>query len=132
MTVTDSIGDLLTRIRNAIRAKQETVEIPSSNVKLRIAKILFDEGFVSRCEELTRGSKKVIKITLKYRENKKNIISNIERVSTPGRHMYVTKNRVPMVLRGFGIAIVSNSSGIMTDNECRKLKIGGEILCKIW
>ena len=132
MYLTDSIGDMLTRIRNAARIGDEAVDIPASRVKLAIANLLKDEGFVSKVESLTKRTKKVLRLTLKYGIKKKNIISSIKRISTPGKRIYVGKDRIPRIKSGFGIAILSTSKGIMTDEKARKMGIGGELICHVW
>lgn len=132
MYLTDSIADMLTRIRNAALVRDESVDIPFSRVKLAIAQIIKDEGFVSKIESLTKMNKKIIRLTLKYNKQKKNIISEIKRISTPGRRIYVGKDKLPRVKSGFGISIISTSKGIVTDSQARKLGVGGELICHIW
>jgi small subunit ribosomal protein S8 len=132
MYLTDSIGDMLTRIRNAAKVCDETVDIPMSRVKLVIANILKDEGFVSKVEQLTKRNKKIIRVTLKYGSKKKNAISQIVRISTPGRRVYSGKDDIHQVRGGFGMSIISTSKGIISDAEARKQGVGGEVLCKIW
>lgn len=127
---TDPIADFLTRIRNAQSARRETVESPSSKVKMKIAKILETEGFVSDVRERSEGAKKMISMTLKY-EQQAPRISSIRRISKPGLRVYRKSNELPRVLSGLGIAIVSTSVGIMTNTEARRRKLGGEILCEI-
>ena len=128
--MTDVIADMLTRIRNALSAKHETVEIPASNTKKAIADILLQEGYISdvKVEEGVQGT---IVITLKYDKNVK-VITGLKRVSKPGLRVYASKDELPRVLRGLGIAIISTSKGIMTDKEARKLNVGGEVLAFIW
>jgi len=132
MYLTDSIGDMLTRIRNAARVGDETVDIPASTVKQAIAQIFKDEGYVSKIESLTKRNKKVIRMTLKYGKKKKNIMTEIKRISKPGRRIYINRTEIPVVKSGFGIAIISTSKGIMTDGEARKIGLGGELLCQVW
>ena len=132
MQITDPIADMLTRIRNANSSKHETVSVPSSKMKLAIAKILLDEGYISSYELIEDGLQGVIKITLKYGANKTKVISGLKRVSKPGLRVYANKDEMPKVIRGLGIAIVSNSKGIMTDKEARKNNVGGEVLAFIW
>jgi small subunit ribosomal protein S8 len=132
MNLTDSIGDMLTRIRNAAKVADETVDIPMSRVKLVIANLLKDEGFISKVEQLTKRNKKIIRATLKYGSKKKNAITQIVRMSTPGRRLYAGKDEIPRIRAGFGISIISTSKGIMTDAEARKQGIGGEVICKVW
>ena len=128
--MTDVIADMLTRIRNALQAKHETVEIPASNTKKAIANILLNEGYVSKVE-FVEGVQGTIVITLKYENNQK-VISGLKRVSKPGLRVYVGTDEVPQVLGGLGIAILSTSKGIMTDKEARKAHQGGEVLAYVW
>ena len=128
--MTDVIADMLTRIRNALQAKHETVEIPASNTKKAIANILLNEGYVSKVE-FVEGVQGTIVITLKYENNQK-VISGLKRVSKPGLRVYVGTEEVPQVLGGLGIAILSTSKGIMTDKEARKAHQGGEVLAYVW
>ena len=132
MQITDPIADMLTRIRNANSSKHETVSVPSSKMKLAIAKILLDEGYIAGYEVIEDGLQGVIKITLKYAANKTKVITGLKRVSKPGLRVYASKEDMPRVLRGLGIAIVSTSKGIMTDKEARKNNVGGEVLVFIW
>jgi small subunit ribosomal protein S8 len=132
MYLTDSIGDMLTRIRNASKVGNETVDIPASRMKSAIAQILKDEGFIAKIESLTKRNKKIIRLTLKYGLKKKGIISQIKRISTPGKRIYVRKDKLPRIRSGFGTAIISTSKGIVTDSEARKLGLGGEVICYIW
>ena len=132
MQITDTIADLLTRIRNAISAKHETVEVPASNMKKSIVKILFDEGYISKFDIEEDGKQGKINITLKYMDNKKSAITGLKRVSKPGLRIYSDVENMPKVIKGLGIAIISTSQGIMTDREARKKNIGGEVLAFIW
>lgn len=132
MQITDPIADMLTRIRNANSSKHESVLIPSSKMKVAIAKILDDEGYINGYEVIDDGKQGVIKVTLKYGANKTKVITGIKRVSKPGLRVYANKEEMPKVLRGLGIAIVSTSKGIMTDKEARKNNVGGEVLAFIW
>ncbi|NLU53640.1 MAG: 30S ribosomal protein S8 [Clostridiaceae bacterium] len=132
MHATDVIADMLTRIRNAAASKHQTVDIPSSNIKKQIAKILLDEGYIKDFVEIDDKKQGIIRITLKYVENKKNVITGIKRISKPGLRVYAGKDELPKVLGGLGIAIVSTSKGIMTDKEARKLGVGGEVLAFVW
>ncbi len=132
MNLTDSIGDMLTRIRNAARVKDETVDIPASRMKLAIANILKDEGYVSKVESVTKRNKKLIRLTLKYGKKKESVISGIKRVSTPGRRIYKGKSDIPMIKSGFGVALISTSKGILTDSAAREQGVGGEVLCYVW
>jgi small subunit ribosomal protein S8 len=131
--MTDPIADMLSRIRNAIVARHDRTKIPRSRLKLRVAEILKQEGYVADVrEEEVEGGRKNIEIVLKYGKNKKNAIDGIQRVSKPGRRVYVGHDRIPYVLSGLGIAILSTSSGVMTDGEARQKRVGGEVLCEVW
>ncbi len=132
MQITDTIADLLTRIRNASNAKHETVEIPSSNMKKAIVQILLDEGYIKNFTVTDDGKQGIIKVTLKYGEGKASAINGLERVSKPGLRIYRNAAEMPKVMKGLGIAIVSTSKGIMTDREARKENVGGEVLAFIW
>ncbi|HEX3030460.1 MAG TPA: 30S ribosomal protein S8 [Clostridia bacterium] len=132
MQITDTIADLLTRIRNASSAKHESVDIPASNLKKSIAKILLEEGYVKNIEEIDDGKQGIIRVNLKYAANKQNIITGIKRISKPGLRVYAGKDELPKVLGGLGIAILSTSKGIMTDKKARQEGIGGEVLAFIW
>ena len=132
MYLTDSIGDMLTRIRNSVKVRGEVVDIPASRMKLAIAQLLKDEGYVSKVESVTKRNKKVIRLTLKYGKKKESIISGIKRVSTPGRRIYMGKGEIPRIRSGFGTVLISTSKGILTDSTARQLGIGGEVICYIW
>jgi small subunit ribosomal protein S8 len=132
MHATDVIADMLTRIRNAASSKHESVDVPASNLKKQIAKILLDEGYIRDFSEIDDKKQGIIRITLKYVENKKNVISGIKRISKPGLRVYAEKDEIPKVLGGLGIAIVSTSKGVMTDKQARNLGIGGEVLAFVW
>jgi small subunit ribosomal protein S8 len=132
MAVTDSIGDMLTRIRNAAGICSESVEMPYSKMKENIAKVLKEEGFVSKYESPTKTGKKILRVILKYRPGKKQVINSLKRVSKPGRRVYAKSVAIPRVLSGFGIAILSTPKGIMADSEARAQKVGGEVLCYVW
>ncbi len=132
MQITDPIADMLTRIRNASSAKHETVDVPASNMKKEIAEILLKEGYIKNYQLIDDGTQGVIRITLKYGANKTKVISGIERVSKPGLRIYASKEDLPKVLRGMGIAIISTSKGIMTDKEARRQNVGGEVLAFVW
>ncbi|NSW91199.1 MAG: 30S ribosomal protein S8 [Firmicutes bacterium] len=132
MQTTDAIADMLTRIRNASNAKHESVDIPASNIKKEIARILKDEGYIENYEIIEDGKQGIIRIKLKYAANKRNIISGIKRISKPGLRVYAGKDEIPKVLGGLGIAIISTSKGIMTDKGARNEGIGGEVLAFIW
>ncbi len=130
--MTDTIADMLTRIRNALIAKHESVEIPASTMKKAIAQILVDEGYIKSFEVIADGEKKTIRIQLKYGANKQRVIVGIKRISRPGLRVYARKDEMPKVLGGLGIAIVSTSRGVMTDREARKQGVGGEVLAYVW
>ena len=130
--MTDTIADMLTRIRNALIAKHDSVEIPASTMKKAIAQILVDEGYVKSFEVIADGEKKTIRIQLKYGANKQRVIVGIKRISRPGLRVYARKDEMPKVLGGLGIAIVSTSRGVMTDREARKQGVGGEVLASVW
>ncbi len=132
MQITDSIADMLTRIRNANSAKHDTVSVPASNEKKAIAKILADEGYIKSYKVTEDGKQGVIDITLKYGPNKSRVLQGLRRVSKPGLRIYTDVENMPKVLRGMGIAIISTSKGIMTDKQARKLNVGGEVLAFIW
>ena len=133
MTMSDPIADMLTRIRNANTAKHDTVDIPSSKMKLAIVEILLKEGFIKAYEIIEEGNFKTIRITLKYGADKnQRIITGIKRISKPGLRVYAGAEDMPKVLGGLGVAIVSTNKGVITDKEARKLGVGGEVLCFIW
>lgn len=132
MHITDPIADMLTRIRNANSAKHETVEIPASNMKKEISRILVDEGYIKSYEVIEDGKQGMIKLSLKYGPNKAKVLQGLERISKPGLRVYVSCEEMPKVMRGLGIAIVSTSKGIMTDKAARKANVGGEVLAFIW
>ena len=133
MAMTDPIADMLTRIRNANTAKHDTVDVPSSKMKLAIAKILLDEGYISRYDLIDEGSYQTIRITLKYgRDKNQKIISGLKRISKPGLRVFASKEDLPKVLNGLGIAIISTNKGVMTDKEARRQNVGGEVLAYIW
>ena len=133
MTMSDPIADMLTRIRNANTAKHDTVDVPSSRMKLAIAQILLDEGYIRKFDLIDNGNFKTIHITLKYGEDKNDkIISGIKRISKPGLRVYASSDKVPKVFGGLGTAIISTNEGVITDKQARKLGIGGEVLCFIW
>ena len=132
MHITDPIADMLTRIRNANSAKHETVDIPASNMKKAIAQILLDEGYIASYKVIDDEKQGVIRVTLKYTENKAQVITGLRRVSKPGLRIYSHVEEMPKVMKGLGVAIVSTSKGIMTDREARKQNVGGEVLAFIW
>lgn len=132
MQITDTIADLLTRIRNANSAKHATVDVPASNVKKAITQILVDEGYVKGFQIIEDGKQGVIRIILKYGDNKSPVITGLRRVSKPGLRIYASCADMPKVRKGLGIAIVSTSKGIVTDKKARELNVGGEVLAYIW
>ena len=133
MTMSDPIADMLTRIRNANTAKHDTVDVPASKMKIAIADILVDEGYIAKYDIVDNGNFKDIRVTLKYGANKnEKIISGIKRISKPGLRIYAGKDDIPYVLGGLGIAILSTNKGIITDKEARKLQVGGEVLAYVW
>ncbi len=132
MLVTDPIADMLTRIRNAINVKHETVSIPASNEKRAIAKILLEEGYIAGYEEAEDAGKKNIVVTLKYDETGDSVIQGLKRISKPGLRIYAQKDKLPRVISGLGIAIISTNKGIITDKVARKLGVGGEVLAYVW
>ena len=133
MTMSDPIADMLTRIRNANTAKHDTVDVPSSKMKVAIADILEKEGYITKYEIVEDGNFKTIRITLKYGADKnEKIITGIKRISKPGLRVYANKNEIPKVLGGLGTAILSTNRGIITDKEARKLQVGGEVLAFVW
>ena len=132
MQITDTIADMLTRIRNANSAKHPTVDVPASNMKKQIAQILVDEGYIKNFKVIDDDKQGVIRITLKYTENKSQVITGLRRVSKPGLRIYSNSKDMPKVMKGLGIAIVSTSKGIMTDREARKNNLGGEVLAFVW
>ena len=132
MNITDPIADMLTRIRNANSAKHKTVDIPASKMKLGIAEILFKEGYIKSYEEIKDDTQGIIRITLKYDEKGTRVIDGLKRISKPGLRVYATRDELPKVLNGLGIAIISTSKGLKTDKEARELGIGGEVLAYVW
>ncbi len=133
MTMSDPIADMLTRIRNANTAKHDTVDVPASKMKLAIAEILLEEGYIKKYDVIEEGNFKTIHITLKYGADKnEKIISGIKRISKPGLRVYAGKEDMPKVLGGLGIAIVSTNQGVITDKKARELQVGGEILAYVW
>lgn len=133
MATTDSIGDMLTIIRNGLRAKFPSVEFHSSKLKLAIVKVLKEEGYISSYEEFKKGLIPYMKVTLKYGEmNEDRVIHEINRVSKPGRRVYVSKKRIPKVLNGFGITILSTPRGVITGRQARMANVGGELLCEVY
>ena len=132
MNTTDPIGDMLKRIRNANSAKHKTVDIPASNVKKAIANILLEEGYIKEVEEIKNDTQGMLRITLKYDEKGARVIDGLRRISKPGLRVYASKDELPRVLNGLGIALISTSKGIKTDKEARAEGLGGEVLAYIW
>ncbi len=130
--VTDTIADMLTRIRNANQMRYNEVSVPASNLKLELARILKEEGFIKDYKVLKDDVQGTIVLTLKYGQNKERVITGLKRISKPGLRVYAKNDEIPKVLNGLGIAIISTSKGIMTDKEARKLNVGGEVLAYIW
>lgn len=132
MNITDPIADMLTRIRNANSSKFKTVDIPASNMKRAIADILYKEGYIKSFEEIEDNTQGIIRINLKYDEKGNRVIAGLKRISKPGLRIYASKDELPKVLNGLGVAIVSTSKGVMTDSQARKEGIGGEVLAYVW
>jgi small subunit ribosomal protein S8 len=133
MGMTDPMADMLSRLRNANKAKHEKVDIPASNLKVHLARILREEGYIKNYKLIKDGKQGILRIYLKYEgETKKQVIKGIKAVSRPGLRRYVPSREIPYVLRGLGISILSTSRGVLTDREARKLKVGGELICSVW
>ena len=132
MTMTDPIADMLTRIRNANTVKHETVDVPASNIKKEIVRILLEEGFVRGYDVIEDEKQGIIRIQLKYGQTGERVISGLKRLSKPGMRVYADKHEVPRVLNGLGISIISTSKGILTDRQARKENVGGEVICYVW
>jgi len=132
MVVTDTIADMLTRIRNANAMRYAEVSVPASNLKVSLAKILKDEGFIEDYKLMEDNVQGTILLTLKYGQNKERVITGLKRISKPGLRVYAKASEVPKVLNGLGIAVISTSKGVMTDKEARRENLGGEVLCYIW
>ena len=132
MTMTDPIADMLTRIRNANTVKHETVDVPASNIKKEIARILLEEGFVRGYDVIEDEKQGIIRIQLKYGQSGERVIQGIKRISKPGMRVYTNAYEVPKVLNGLGISIISTSKGILTDKQARKENVGGEVICYVW
>ncbi len=131
MSMTDTIADMLTRIRNACMAKHEKVDIPASKMKIGIAKILKEKGYIQNYKLIKDGKQGILRITLRYHDGKP-VILGLERISKPGRRQYRPADELPMIRNGFGMAIISTSKGLMTDEDARKARVGGEVICAIW
>lgn len=132
MTMTDPIADMLTRIRNANMVGHKTVDIPASNIKKSIAEILNEEGYIENYKIIEDDKQGIIRITMKYGSNNERVISGLKKISKPGLRVYAKRNEVPKVLGGLGIAIISTSSGVISDKKARQLGVGGEVICYIW
>jgi small subunit ribosomal protein S8 len=132
MSMTDPIADMLTRVRNACHAKHRRVDIPASKIKREIARVLAETRFIDNFASIKDDKQGLLRLYLRYDKSSKSLIQGIERTSRPGLRQYASVDRVPRVLRGLGVAIVSTSRGVMTDREARRTGIGGEILCKVW
>ncbi len=132
MVMTDPIADMLTRVRNASHARHEQVDIPASRVKEAVARILREEGFIQGYERIEEGPQGILRVHLKYGQDRKRVLMGLRRISRPGLRVYARKDQMPRVLGGLGIAVVSTSKGIVTDAEARRLGLGGEVLCYIW
>ena len=132
MTMTDPIADMLSRIRNANVVKHETVDVPASNMKKELARILLEEGFIRGYDVIEDGKQGIIRIQLKYGQTGERVISGLKRISKPGMRVYADKHEVPRVLNGLGISIISTSKGILTDKQARKENVGGEVICYVW
>jgi len=130
--MTDPIADMLTRIRNANMAKLEKVDIPASKMKIELTKILKEKGFIKSFKVLRDKKQGIIRVSMKYFDGSEKVITGLKRVSKPGRRVYVDKNAIPRIMGGFGIAVLSTSRGILTDEVCRREGVGGEVLCNIW
>ena len=132
MVMTDPIADMLTRIRNAASALHNSVDVPASNMKKAIAEKLLQEGYIKGFEVLDNNNQGTIRIALKYGPNRTQVIHGIKRISKPGLRIYCRKNEIPRVLGGLGIALISTSQGLVTDNKARELRLGGEVVCYVW
>lgn len=132
MTMTDPIADMLTRIRNANVVKHETVDVPASNMKKELARILLEEGFVRGYDVIEDGKQGIIRVQLKYGQSGERVITGIKRISKPGMRVYAANHDIPKVLNGLGISVISTSKGILTDRQARKENVGGEVICYVW
>ncbi|EQK46513.1 30S ribosomal protein S8 [Paraclostridium bifermentans] len=132
MTMTDPIADMLTRIRNANMVKHETVDVPASNMKKELARILLEEGFIRGYDVIEDGKQGIIRIQLKYGQIGERVITGLKRISKPGMRVYAAKEELPKVLNGLGISIISTSKGILTDKQARNAAVGGEVICYVW
>ncbi len=132
MTMTDPIADMLTRIRNANVVKHETVDVPASNMKKELSRILLEEGFIRGYDVIEDGKQGIIRIQLKYGQSGERVISGLKRISKPGMRVYAAKDEIPKVLNGLGISVISTSKGVLTDKQARKENVGGEVICYVW
>ena len=132
MTMTDPIADMLTRVRNASSVQHDTVDIPASNIKKEIARILLEEGYIKGYDVIEDGKQGLIRMQLKYGKNGEKVITGIKKISKPGMRVYAERNNVPKVLNGIGISVISTSKGIVTDKQARELGVGGEVICYVW
>ena len=132
MTMTDPIADMLTRVRNANTVRHENVDVPASNIKKELARILLEEGFIKGYDVIEDGKQGLIRLQLKYGKNGEKVITGLKRISKPGMRVYADNHSVPKVLNGLGISIISTSKGILTDKQARELGIGGEVICYVW
>lgn len=132
MSLTDPVADFLTRIRNAIRARHQKVDIPASRLKLEMARILKEEGYISNYKSVEEDGRRLVRVYLKYGSGNEAVISNLERISRPGCRVYVGRNEIPRVLGGMGINILTTPRGVMTGRQARKEGVGGEVLCQVW
>ena len=132
MNLTDPVADFLARVRNAIRSRQQKVDVPASKLKLEIARILKEEGFIANFKATEEEGKKVLRVYLKYGPNNDAVISNVQRISRPGCRVYVGRDEIPRVLGGMGINILTTPRGVMTGRDARKQGVGGEVLCEVW
>ena len=132
MTMTDPIADMLTRVRNANTARHESVDVPASNIKKEIARILLEEGFIKGYDVIEDGKQGLIRLSLKYGKSGERVVTGIKRISKPGMRVYADRDSIPKVLNGIGISIISTSKGIVTDKQARELGIGGEVICYVW
>ena len=132
MTMTDPIADMLTRVRNATSVLHDTVDIPGSNIKKEISRILLEEGYIKGYDVIEDGKQGLIRMQLKYGKNGEKVITGIKKISKPGMRVYADRNNVPKVLNGIGISVISTSKGIVTDKQARELGVGGEVICYVW
>ncbi len=132
MSMSDPLADMLTRIRNASKARFDSVEMPQSKLKVSVAKVLQDEGYIAAYEVIDIGPQGILKLNLKYGPNQEKVITGIRRISKPGHRQYKRSDHIPTVMSGLGIGILSTSKGVLTDNEARRLHVGGELLCEVW